>query len=211
MGLLNIYNENGLCAHCVVFLKGIIMRVISGTARSLCLKTLPGDSTRPTTDKIKETLFNMIQYDISDAYFLDLFSGSGAIGIEALSRGANKAVFVEQNPKAVRIIKENLQFTRLADKAVIKNADVLSYLSFLSLTFEEKFDFVFMDPPYDRGLEKSALEYLSKSLCIDEDTIIIVEASIDTDFSYVNKLGFEVSRIKNYKTNKHVFLKKRTM
>ena len=91
------------------------MRVIAGTARRLQLKTIEGDGTRPTTDRIKETLFNMLQYDLAECRFLDLFSGSGAIGIEALSRGAKRAWFVENNPAAVKCIKENLQFTKLID------------------------------------------------------------------------------------------------
>ena len=85
------------------------MRVISGTAKSIQLLTLDGDTTRPTTDRIKETLFNMIQFDIPNCTFLDLFSGSGAIGIEALSRGAKQAVFVDKSPKAIKCIKENIK------------------------------------------------------------------------------------------------------
>ena len=93
------------------------MRVIAGSARSLKLKTLEGLDTRPTTDRIKETLFNIIGPTIYDSIFLDLFSGSGGIGIEALSRGAREAVFVENNPKAMRCIKDNLAFTRLGSRA----------------------------------------------------------------------------------------------
>ena len=94
------------------------MRVIAGSARSLRLKTLDGMETRPTTDRIKETLFNIIGPTVYDSIFLDLFSGSGGIGIEALSRGAKEAVFVEKNPKAMSCIRENLKFTRLEPKAV---------------------------------------------------------------------------------------------
>ena len=91
------------------------MRVIAGTARRLQLKTLDGMDTRPTTDRIKETLFNMISAELYDSNFLDLFSGSGGIGIEALSRGAANAVFVEKNPKAMKCIQENLESTKLKD------------------------------------------------------------------------------------------------
>ena len=94
------------------------MRVIAGTARHLKLKTIEGINTRPTTDRIKETLFNMLSYDVEGSRFLDLFSGSGAIGIEALSRGARAAVFVENNRKAARCIRENLEHTHLAERAV---------------------------------------------------------------------------------------------
>ena len=111
------------------------MRVIAGKAKSLPLKTIDGPDTRPTTDRIKETLFNMLQPDIPGSKFLDLFSGSGAIGIEALSRDAQKAYFVESNRKAAECIRENLAFTRLADNAVEyvaigtgKSLDSLAYL-----------------------------------------------------------------------------------
>ena len=95
-----------------------MLRVIAGTARSLPLKTIEGKDTRPTTDRIKETLFNMIQLKVPDAVFLDLFSGSGAIGIEALSRGAGEACFVENNKAAVACIRENLKFTKLEENAM---------------------------------------------------------------------------------------------
>lgn len=104
------------------------MRVIAGSAKRLQLKTIDGLETRPTTDRIKETLFNMISHEIADSCFLDLFSGSGAIGIEALSRGARKAVFVEQNHKAMTCIRENLTFTKLAKQAVLLEMDVVSAL-----------------------------------------------------------------------------------
>ena len=183
-----------------------VMRVIAGSARSLRLKTLDGMDTRPTTDRIKETLFNIISPSIFDSIFLDLFSGSGGIGIEALSRGAKEAGFVENNPKAMACIKENLKFTRLASRAMTVTTDVMDAL--YRLEGDKIFDFIFMDPPYDRGLERKVLEYLSDSRLVYEDTVIIVEASRDTDFSYVDDLGLTVIREKVYKTNKHVFIEK---
>lgn len=186
--------------------RGVCMRVIAGSARRLQLKTLDGIDTRPTTDRIKETLFNMIAPYIYDCVFLDLFSGSGGIGIEALSRGAREAVFVEKNPKAMACIKENLKFTRLENKAVTWNRDVMTAL----YQMEEKkvFDYIFMDPPYNQELERGVLEYLSGSALVYEDTVIIVEASRETDFSYVDELGFTLLKEKVYKTNKHVFMEK---
>ena len=162
--------------------------------------------TRPTTDRIKETLFNIISPSIFDSIFLDIFSGSGGIGIEALSRGAKEAVFVENNPKAMACIKDNLKFTRLGSKAITITTDVMDAL--YRLEGDKVFDFIFMDPPYDRGLERKVLEYLSDSRLVYEDTVIIVEASRDTDFSYVEYLGMTVVREKVYKTNKHVFIEK---
>lgn len=183
------------------------MRVIAGKARRLPLKTLPGADTRPTTDRIKETLFNILQPELLDCRFLDLFSGSGAIGIEALSRGAREAVFVEKNPKACACIRDNLAFTKLAPDGQVMNMDVLQALR--SLEGEGPFDCIFMDPPYGMDLERSALEYLSGSALADENTLIIVEAELHTDFSYVEEMGYELTRSKEYKTNKHVFLHKR--
>ncbi len=182
------------------------MRVIAGSAKRLQLKTLDGMETRPTTDRIKETLFNMIAPSIFGSMFLDLFSGSGGIGIEALSRGAKEAVFVEKNPKAMACVKDNLRFTKLSDRAVTLTRDVMTAL--YQLEGEKIFDFIFMDPPYNQGLERQVLEYLSGSELVYEDTVIIAEASLETDFSYLEDLGFLLLREKNYKTNKHVFIGK---
>lgn len=182
------------------------MRVIAGSAKRMQLKTIEGLETRPTTDRIKETLFNMISPYIADSSFLDLFSGSGAIGIEALSRGAAEAVFVEQNPKAAACIRENLKYTKLDAGAVLLGTDVMSALK--RLDGEKKFDYIFMDPPYNQLLEKQVLEYLSTSTLLSEDAVIIAEGALDTDFSYVEELGFSVIKEKKYKTNKHIFLER---
>ena len=181
------------------------MRVIAGKVRRMTLVTPQGKDVRPTTDRIKETLFNMINNDMPQAVFLDLFSGSGAIGIEALSRGASKAYFVESNKKAVQCIKDNLNFTKLQDDAVVMAMPVESALK--DLEHKVKFDFIFMDPPYDKLYEKDVLIFLSKSDLINKSSRIIVEASLDTDFSYASELGYEIIKEKKYKTNKHVFLK----
>ena len=175
--------------------------------RSLKLKTLEGIDTRPTTDRIKETLFNMIAPYLYDCEFLDLFAGGGGIGIEALSRGAKEAVFVEKNPKAMECIKENLKFTRLEKKGITLTKDVLNAL--YQLEGDKVFDYIFMDPPYDQGLEEQVLEYLVHSTLADEYTVIVVEASLDTDFSYLEGLGYHIYKEKKYKTNQHVFMQKK--
>ena len=182
------------------------MRVIAGSAKRLQLKTLEGMDTRPTTDRIKETLFNMISEYLADSRFLDLFSGSGAIGIEALSRGAAHAVFVEQSKKAMDCIRENLAYTHLTDRAELYETDVINAIS--RLEGGKSFDYIFMDPPYNQFLEKKVLEYLGTSNLLADDGIIIVEASLETDFSYVGELGFSVVKEKKYKTNKHIFIEK---
>lgn len=180
------------------------MRVIAGSARRLLLKTVPGEGTRPTTDRIKETLFNMLQYDIAGSAFLDLFSGSGAIGIEALSRGAREAVFVEQDPKAVSCIRENLKTTRLEDRALVMQADVLSALKRLEGK-REQFDFIFMDPPYRHQLEQRVFEYLTASKLADGSTTVIIEASLDTETDWIEAMGWKLKKVKTYKTNQHIF------
>lgn len=181
------------------------MRVIAGSRRHLILKTVPGMAVRPTQDRTKETLFNIISPYLADCRFLDLFSGSGAIGIEALSRGAKDVVFVEQSPESLSCIKENLKTTKLTEEAKVLSMDVFRALP--QLEAEGKpFDIIFMDPPYDNGLEKRVLEWLADSALVNETTLIIVEASLQTDFSYVAGLGLEVFREKKYKNNQHVFI-----
>lgn len=182
------------------------MRVIAGTARRLLLKTPEGQDTRPTTDRIKETLFNMLMPYLPDAVFVDLFSGSGGIGIEALSRGARKAYFIENNAKAVACITENIEHTHLADKSVVLRQDVFAALRG---GIRDKADIVFMDPPYGQGqVYQNVLELLRDVPCVNEDTLIVAEASLGEDFEYADRLGFAVKREKKYKTNKHVFLQK---
>lgn len=182
------------------------MRVIAGTARRLLLKTPEGMDTRPTTDRIKETLFNMLMPYLSGAIFVDLFSGSGGIGIEALSRGARKAYFVENNQKAISCITDNVEHTHLMDKAVILKQDVFSALRG---SIKDTADIIFLDPPYNQGYEKRVLELLQCAPFVDEDTIIVTEASKETNFDYTETLGFVVEKEKQYKTNKHVFIRKR--
>lgn len=183
------------------------MRVIAGKARRLPLKSIEGMDTRPTTDRIKETLFNMLAPELYDSTFLDLFSGSGAIGIEALSRGAAECVFVENNPKAVNCIKENLTFTKLTGGAVVMTCEAQTALA--RMEGRKAFSFIFMDPPYASGLEDTLFAYLKDSSVTDEDTTIIVEAAKDKDFSFVEEDGFYIEKEKIYKTNKHVFIKRR--
>ena len=135
-----------------------------------------------------------------------LLHGCGGIGIEALSRGASYAVFVEKNPKAAACIRENLAFTKLAEDGKLLNMDVLQALR--SLEGKGVFDIIFMDPPYNNELERQVLEYLKDSTVADKNTLIIVEADLQTDFSYVESLGYRQLRSKEYKTNKHVFLER---
>ena len=183
------------------------MRVIAGTARRLPLVTPEGTDCRPTQDRIKETLFNIIQMDVPGAVFADLCAGSGGIGIEALSRGAVRAYFAENNPSAVKCIQENIHKTRFEDKAVLLKQDVLAAMRSIH---EKKVDIVFLDPPYASPVQRRALEELSAMPWVTEETLIIVEASLETDFGYVEELGLSVVREKCYKTQKHVFIQRGT-
>ncbi|MDD5945027.1 MAG: 16S rRNA (guanine(966)-N(2))-methyltransferase RsmD [Clostridia bacterium] len=165
------------------------MRVIAGSARRLNLKTPEGLDTRPTTDRVKESLFNMLNPDLYDCAFLDLFSGSGAIGIEALSRGAKKAVFVDMSPVCAGIIKENLEHTRLSDRAEILKSDVYAAIGKLGDN-GEKFDIIYMDPPYAEGFYSPVLEAVRASGILKEDGYIVAESAKDFVFPAVK--GFKV-------------------
>ncbi len=182
------------------------MRIIAGTVRSLPLKSIEGRDTRPTTDRIKETLFNILQTGIEGCSFLDLFAGSGQIGLEALSRGADRAVFVENNKKACACIMDNIRFTRFEERSKLLAMEAVSALR--TLEGKETFDYIFLDPPYASGMERDVLVYLASSSLLKEDAVIIIEAAADTDVSYVAQLGFTMEREKKYKTNKHIFVSK---
>ena len=154
------------------------MRVITGSARGRRLETLPGDATRPTGEKVKESLFSAIQFDIEGRRVLDLFAGSGQLGIEALSRGASGCVFVDKNTEAVKIIKQNLQHTGLMEKAQVLGTDAMSYLTRPG----DRFDLVFLDPPYASELLVPVLEKVEPLVndggilvCETDDTVALPE------------------------------------
>lgn len=184
------------------------MRVIAGEARRLILKSPPGFDTRPTLDKIKETLFNILQPDIPGSSFLDLFSGSGSIGIEALSRGSRFCVFVENNQKAVQCIRENLAHTRFdsPDRSLVIARNAVSAVHELAIK-KITFDIVYIDPPYQSGLEPEVLAALEQSGIIHPDTLVIIETDLQNDLGFIEDSSFVIVREKKYKTNKHYFLK----
>ncbi len=180
------------------------MRVIAGTRRSLPLKSLPGDETRPTADRYKETLFNVLQTDVPGSRFLDLFAGSGAIGIEALSRGARHAVFVENSRKAMAVIRENIHFTKFEDASDLILSDAVAYVRSLPVV---DFDIIFIDPPYNHELEVAVLEELMTKKFRNPSARIVVEAALEQDFSFLEGTPFRIEKVKAYKTNKHIFIK----
>ncbi|MGX8692673.1 MAG: 16S rRNA (guanine(966)-N(2))-methyltransferase RsmD [Clostridia bacterium] len=148
------------------------MRVITGSARGRKLKTPETYDIRPTTDNVKEAVFNIIQFDVEGRRVLDLFAGTGQLGIEALSRGAAEAVFVDRDREAVKIVKENLKTCGL--QAQVRQEDALS-----ALRREEKFDLIFIDPPYDAGLYGEVLETIKSVDKLTDGGIMIVEARRD--------------------------------
>ena len=152
------------------------MRVIAGSARSVPLITPKGLETRPTSDQIKETLFNMLQGYVEGSNFLDLFAGSGQIGVEALSRGAGRAVVIEQDKEALRIIIENINNLSLENKCRAYKNDVFRAIEILDRK-NEKFDIIFMDPPYKENISAQTIEKISESNILSEEGIIISEHS----------------------------------
>lgn len=153
------------------------MRVITGSARGRRLRELEGQETRPTTDRVKESMFNILQFDVEDSRVLDLFAGTGQLGIEALSREAASAVFVEQRRDAVALIRENLKLTGLSERARVVNGEALAYLA----SAGEKFDLIFLDPPYAAKLWKPVLEAVSRFDILSDHGIMICESPQDEE------------------------------
>ncbi len=182
------------------------MRVIAGKAKGRRLEAPSGMDTRPTADRVKETLFNILQGRVPESRFLDLFSGSGGIAIEAVSRGAAEAALVESSKKAVECIRRNVEKAGVADSVRVMRMDVMRALRELDAQ-GAPFDIIFMDPPYGRGLERGAVGFLLDSSIVKDGSTIVVEASIKTDISYMYDLPCEVERVKEYSSNRHVFLR----
>jgi 16S rRNA (guanine(966)-N(2))-methyltransferase RsmD len=168
------------------------MRVITGKARGVQLKTPDGQLTRPTTDRVKEALFSIIQFEIPGAAVLDLFGGTGQLGIEALSRGAKSAVFVDAGEAACKLIKENLRRTKLEEQGRVIRSDYLRFLT----TCREKFDIVFLDPPYAEEFLENSLKKLSEIDILQSNGIIVCERPLGKELP-AEIPGF--TRSKDYK------------
>ena len=171
------------------------MRVITGTARGVQLKTPDGLQTRPTTDRVKEALFSIIQFDIPGAKVLDLFGGTGQLGIEALSRNAASAVFVDEREDACKLIKENLKRTRLEQSARVVRSDYLSFLN----SCREKFDIILLDPPYAEIFLENSLKRITEIDILQSGGIIVCERPLEKELSW-SFPGY--SRSKDYKYGK---------
>ena len=152
-----------------------MMRIITGTARGTKLVTLEGEATRPTSERTKESVFSMLQFDIEGRRVLDLFGGSGQMGLEALSRGAASATIVDQSPDAVKIIKTNAQKTKLFDRCVILTKDYKAYLK----GTKDKFDIIFLDPPYDTNMLSEALRIILEQDMLNYQGSIVLESGSD--------------------------------
>jgi len=171
------------------------MRVISGKARGTQLKTPDGMLTRPTIDRVKEALFSIIQFDIPASKVLDLFGGTGQLGIEALSRGAKSAVFVDQREDACRLIRENLKRTRLEQDAKVVRSDYLDYLK----RCREKYDIIFLDPPYAEVFLENALKCITEIDILQSGGIIVAERPLGKELPW----EFEgYTRSRDYKYGK---------
>lgn len=158
------------------------MRVITGTARGRKLKELEGYETRPTTDRVKEGIFNIIQFDIEGRKVLDLFAGTGQLGIEALSRGAAGAVFVEQRRDAAALVRDNLKLTGLAERGRVVCGEALAYVS----SAKETFDLIFIDPPYAANLWKNTINAISQFDILSNHGIMICESPLEREMPRVD-------------------------
>lgn len=173
------------------------MRVISGKAKGLTLKTIEGNSTRPTRDMVKEALFSILLSEIPDCSFLDLFAGSGAIGIEALSRGAKFCMFIDSNPSCIKVIKENIEKAHFSEISEVYNTD---YRKAINKLKEQSFNIIYIDPPYNKEMGINAVQLISNKNVLTHDGIIILET--DTNEIVPDLIGiYEKFNYKRYGRN----------
>ena len=183
------------------------MRVISGTARGTNLYSLEGNDTRPTLDRVKESMFSIIQTWIPEAKVLDLFAGSGALGIEALSRGAASAVFCEKSYKASEILRKNIEKTHLEEKSRIITKD---YIKALEQIKNQKFDIIFLDPPYKFDFVGKAVNKIVELEMLEEDGIIVIETDEEKrDLEQLEKININICDLRVYGRVKLIFLNRK--
>lgn len=178
-----------------ILLGGLGVRVISGSARGLKLNTPGDDRVRPTTDRVKESMFNIVQDWVYDSQVLDLFAGSGALGIEALSRGASQAVFCDNSLDSIKIIKSNIEKARVVDRSQIVRGDFKRCLRDMEAK-NQSFDMIFVDPPYYKGLFEEVLDTIRACKILKKDGIVIVEHDAKRPIGQVE--GLEVYKEKKY-------------
>ncbi len=160
------------------------------------LFTLEGDNTRPTLNRVKETIFNILSFDLRDTSFLDLFAGSGGIGIEAISRGAKESYFLDNSKDAINIINKNVSKAKFEDRAIIETIDSLSFLNKTKKTF----DIIYIDPPYNKNLHNDALKIISERNLLNEDGIIVVEVASNDKIEEEHVNNYTMYKEKNFKS-----------
>ncbi len=170
------------------------MRVISGSARGLKLISPEGEKTRPTLDRVKEALFSMLFPYINGAVVLDLFAGTGALGIEALSRGADKSYFIDNSKEAIRVINSNVSAAKFVDKSVIFQMDAIRFLE----NCDQKFDIIFIDPPYANGLYESVIRLISEKQILKREGFVIIEQDLDAQPIQNFDSAFKIDKEKMY-------------
>lgn len=182
------------------------MRIISGKARGTKLYTLEGNITRPTLDRVKESVFNIIQNNIIESVFVDLFSGSGAIGLEAASRGAKKVILCEKDKNAANIIKKNIEKTHLNENTILYNMNYEKMIEKLN----EKIDIIYIDPPYKTDLAYESLKKMIELELITNDTLIIVETDEEERIiKQMNELEIEIINKRKYGRVYLIFIKRK--
>lgn len=183
------------------------MRIIGGRAKGTKLYTLEGESTRPTLDRVRESLFNILQFKIPDAIFLDLFSGSGACGIEAVSRGAKKAILCDKSKQAIEIIKKNIEKTHTQQQIELYQT---TFEELLTTKIKEKLDIIFMDPPYQTDFAYEAVKIIIEKNLIGEDSIIVIETDQEKRVKeQLKKVEIEIMDERKYGRAHLIFLGKK--
>ncbi len=182
------------------------MRIISGKARGTKLYTLEGENTRPTLDRVKESVFNIIQNEIQDCIFLDLFSGSGAIGLEAISRGAKKAILCDSSKEAISVIEKNIQKTH-CEKYIELYCEKYDFA--LKNRIKEKVDIVYIDPPYKTDFAYKSIVLLLERELLKEQSIVIIETDQEEVIDDIKQLDIEIISQRKYGRAHIIFLKRK--
>lgn len=182
------------------------MRIISGSARGTKLYTLEGNNTRPTLDRVKEALFNKINFQLADAVILDLFAGSGALGLEALSRGAKSVYFGENSYQAAKVIEQNIQKTKMQNKAKLITKDYRKVLEDLK---ETKFDIIFLDPPYATNYDIEAIKFVLKNNLLQDNGLIVLETDSNEKEDKIKELNIKIDDTRKYGRVKLLFLSRK--
>ena len=189
----------------IIVKKGLDMRIVAGKAKGTKLYTLEGESTRPTLDRVKESLFNIIQNEIQDSIFLDLFSGSGAIGLEAISRGAKKAILCDKSKEACMVIRKNIEKTHALENTELYQAD---FKEVLTNRIHEKLDIIFLDPPYKTDFAIEAVKMLMEKDLLKDNTMIIIETDDSNRIlENLKNINCEIKDVRKYGRAYLIFLR----